>query len=318
MTSQIREAIEHHSTNWSPSIAEIFVQLYGQFHHDQKLSAKYAAIVKENIPYGPHERNVLDLYLPVDAVSSPRGVFCYMHGGGLVGGDKSLYKGSLYANIGRYFASHGFVVAVMNYRLVPGVTYPGGGEDVQLVREWIYNNISKSEYGNGDPERVVLAGHSAGGLHIATNLYAAGDPDRQSRDPLFPPLAGVIYLSTPFGFASLLEFRRPALIGYYEEEERIRVVCPVGLLETLPEGSPVLDPKILPTLIVAGQYDPKEIQDPVFQFIDRYRKKTPQGLLPEVSAVAGHNHLSHVCSIGTEDDVLGRIMLEFIVKVCSK
>ena len=52
--------------------------------------------------------------------------------------------------------------------------YPAGAEDVQRAREWIYDNIHKAEHGYGDPNRVVLLGHSSGGAHIAMNLYAAG------------------------------------------------------------------------------------------------------------------------------------------------
>jgi len=82
-------------------LRQTFRQLYGQFHHDQNLSPRYHAVVEENIRYGPYERNVLDLYVPVDAANSARNVVVYSHGGGLVGGDKALYKGSLYANIGQ-------------------------------------------------------------------------------------------------------------------------------------------------------------------------------------------------------------------------
>ena len=45
---------------------------------------------------------------------------------------------------------------------------------MQLVRKWIYNNIGSEKYGQGCVDRVVLFGHSSGGAHIASNLYAAG------------------------------------------------------------------------------------------------------------------------------------------------
>lgn len=53
--------------------------------------------------------------------------------------------------------------------------YPAGAEDVQRAREWIYDNIHKTEHGHGDRNKVVLFGHSSGGAHIAMNLYAAGN-----------------------------------------------------------------------------------------------------------------------------------------------
>lgn len=80
-----------------------------------------------------------------------------------------------WANVGYFFAQHGFVTVLANHRLVPNVVYPGGADDMQLVREWVFHNIAAPKYGKGSPERVVLLGHSSGGAHIAMNLYAAGE-----------------------------------------------------------------------------------------------------------------------------------------------
>lgn len=80
-----------------------------------------------------------------------------------------------WANVGFYFAQRGFVTVLANHRLVPHVVYPGGADDMQLAREWIFENIAKQKYGRGSPEKVILLGHSSGGAHIAMNLYAAGD-----------------------------------------------------------------------------------------------------------------------------------------------
>ncbi|KAJ3896544.1 alpha/beta-hydrolase [Lentinula edodes] len=327
MQSEILEAVEQNGTTWAPAVAEI----YGRRH--QVLNpTKYHAVVKENISYGPHERNVLDVYSPTEASKTPRPVIVYVHGGNLVAGDKVWYKGSLYANVGRYyhcnpmllttgnyFASHGIVAVIINYRLVPNVAYPGGGDDIQMAREWVYHNISKQQSGNGDPEKVVLVGSSVGGLHIATNVYLA-DHSNVNYKPVFPPIAGIVYLSTPFSFDTTPEDRQTALRAYYETEDAKEIYehSPVGLIEALSASSLVLDPRKFPCLIVLAQYDPKEIQDSTFSFIEEYRRKSPQGILPEFVVVAGHNHISHVCSIGTEDDVLGRILREFVGKVCSR
>jgi prenylcysteine alpha-carboxyl methylesterase len=70
------------------------------------------------------------------------------------------------------------VTVIANHQLVPHVKYPGGAEDLQLVREWVYNNISASKYGSGSPDKVILLGHSSGGAHITANLYAAGEYKR--------------------------------------------------------------------------------------------------------------------------------------------
>ncbi|KAF5392247.1 hypothetical protein D9757_001535 [Collybiopsis confluens] len=313
MQKEIREEIERIGTDWSAALAGKIYNLYQRIHQaDARLEGVKETL--KDIKYGPHERNVLDLYIP--AKNSTSSVVVFSHGGGLVSGDKSMYK-----NIGTYFASHGIIAVVNSYRLVPGVIYPGGGDDIQMLRDWIYQNISKPEHGGGNPEKVVLVGHSAGGLHIATNIYAAGDPTSRTSDPLSPPVAGVVYLSTPFSFNSTPDARRSMLKAYYgaDEGDQLDSRAPVGLIEAIPKekDSAVFDPKRLPTLIVVTQYDPEEIQSPVFQFVDRYRNKSPRGILPELTVVPGHNHLSTVCSIGTEDDVQGRMLREFIGRVCT-
>ncbi|KAJ3799751.1 Alpha/Beta hydrolase protein [Lentinula aff. detonsa] len=320
MQSEILEAVERNSTNWSPAVAEAFRQIYGRKHQNLN-PTKYHGLIRENISYGPHKRNVLDVYTPVESSASPRPVMMYIHGGELVAGDKSWYKGSLYANIGDYFTSHGIITVIINYRLVPDVTYPGGGDDVQMAREWVYHNISKTEFGNGDPKRVILVGQSAGGLHIATNLYESEKPEFEAFTEPFPPISGIVYISTPFSFDTILpEHNQTALRAYYQTNDidEIHDSSPIGLMEALPPNLPIFDPRKLPCLIVLAQYDPQEIQDSTFSFIDEYRRKSPQGVLPEFMIVAGHNHISHVCSIGTEDDVQGRMLREFINKVCSR
>ncbi|KAJ3970135.1 Alpha/Beta hydrolase protein [Lentinula raphanica] len=309
MESEILEAVQRNGTSWSPAAAEI----YGRKH--QELNAtKYHGLVKNNISYGPHERNILDVYMPVNQSGSPSLVIIYVHGGGLVAGDKSWYKGSLYANIGDYFASYGIITVIMNYRLVPNVIYPGGGDDVQMAREWVYHNISKTEFGNGDPRKVVLIGQSAGGLHIATNLYRS--PNLKNDAVPSPPLAGVVYISTPFCFDTIPEHNhaQTALRAYYEtnDGDAIHDSSPLGLVETLPKNLAIFDPRRIPCLIILAQYDPQVVQDSTFSFIDEYRRRSPLGVLPEVMVLAGHNHISHVCSIGTEDDAQGRMLREFL------
>lgn len=80
-----------------------------------------------------------------------------------------------WANVGYFFSQHGCVTVLANHRLVPNVVYPGGADDMQMAREWVFHNIGAQKYGRGSPEKVVLLGHSSGGAHIAMNLYAAGE-----------------------------------------------------------------------------------------------------------------------------------------------
>lgn len=107
--------------------------------------------------------------------------------------------------------------------------------------------------------KVVIIGQSAGGSHIATNLYARGDPNRaKGSDALSPPLAGVAYLSTPFSFDHTKARRAQTLREYYgsDQPEEWKDRCPLGLFQALPKNDIALSPRRLPTLLTVGELDP--------------------------------------------------------------
>jgi len=95
------------------------------------------------------ERCKLDLYVPAEGKDFATVV--WFHGGGLLEGAKSIPRPLLDQGIG--------VVAV-NYRLSPKVKCPTYIEDAAAAVAWTFNNIGKH---GGDPKKVFVAGHSAGG-----------------------------------------------------------------------------------------------------------------------------------------------------------
>ncbi|KIW17999.1 hypothetical protein PV08_02286 [Exophiala spinifera] len=276
--------------------------------------------------YGAASRNLLDVYVPPKTLPCPnagRPVLFYVHGGGFISGDK-VWSKNVYANIGYYFASLGIVTICVNHQLVPGAKYPDAAVDMQLAREWVYNNISSVEYGFGDPKKVILFGHSSGGAHLAMNLYAAGDTERHSElsdrfagDPtaVWPPVAGVIFLDVPFWMDSRKPGRQYALRNYYGSynDDIWYPKSPLGLLERLEEGSPALDSQKLPVYLGTVEWEIPETSDATGRFFEAYRKRSkPEGSLPLMRVSRRHNHLSVVLSIGTTDTSLSDSLLEFI------
>jgi acetyl esterase/lipase len=102
-------------------------------------------------------KDTLDLYLPEGRRNAP--VIVWYYGNQLMGGDKSED-----AFVGRRFASAGFVTAVVNYRLSPGVSHPAHVQDAAASFAWVKRHIG--EYG-GDADRVFASGYSAGGYLVA-------------------------------------------------------------------------------------------------------------------------------------------------------
>jgi acetyl esterase/lipase len=115
--------------------------------------------VAKDVPFGANLH--LDVYAPVKPVQTPAPVVVFFYGGGWDGGDKALYGW-----VGRALAARGFVTVLPNYRLVPKAHFPDfvedGAQAVAKTRE------IASRYG-GDPDRIVLMGHSAG-AYIAVHL----------------------------------------------------------------------------------------------------------------------------------------------------
>src|ERR1700688_3920590 len=64
----------------------------------------------ENVPYGPHERNVLDFWKAKSDHPTP--LILNIHGGGFVHGDKT----SVPIVMLRYHGEHGISANPMNYR----------------------------------------------------------------------------------------------------------------------------------------------------------------------------------------------------------
>ena len=101
------------------------------------------------------QRCRLDLYLPRGGKKFA--TLVWFHGGALKGGAKD---GGDTQKIARALAADGIAVASVNYRLSPKATYPAYLEDSAAAVAWVRAHVA--EHG-GDPEKVFISGHSAGG-----------------------------------------------------------------------------------------------------------------------------------------------------------
>lgn len=114
--------------------------------------------VQKNVPYAmpKNERQTLDVFAPASGENHP--IIFYIHGGGWKRGSKE--------GVGRkpqVFTDRGFVFASTNYRFVPNVSIKEMTGDIAKSIRWIHDHAK--EFG-GDPNRIVVMGHSAG-AHLA-------------------------------------------------------------------------------------------------------------------------------------------------------
>jgi acetyl esterase/lipase len=120
----------------------------------------------DSLVYGsPGGRPLLaDLYLPDDG-NGPWPVIVWLHGGGWRFGDRRLAP-----DLSRHFASRGFAMASIDYRLTTDAIFPAQIEDVKTAVRWL--RASAAQYGL-DAERIGLWGSSAGG-HLAALAATSG------------------------------------------------------------------------------------------------------------------------------------------------
>src|SRR5438445_6288478 len=110
--------------------------------------------VQRGIPYAEpkNQRQLLDVYAPTKGKSLP--VVVWVHGGGWKRGDRAdvHYKPQA-------FVDNGFVLVSINYRFVPNVTVNQIAGDVAKAIRWTHDHVK--DYG-GDPDTIIVMGHSAG------------------------------------------------------------------------------------------------------------------------------------------------------------
>ena len=242
--------------------------------------------------YGPDRRNKLDVYQPESRQTKRRPIAVFLHGGGFVRGDKKRY-----ANLGTYFARHGVIGMMANYRLAPQNKWPSGAEDIALVIKWIKENGGKF---GGDARRIFLMGNSAGATHVAT--YAFFERFHANNDGV----AGAILVSgsayelkiklTPDG-----ELSHSGERGYFGADTSN--YDDMSSIRNLPGRK-------IPLFVVYAELDPPPIQAQTMLLIEGLFQRDK--MLPTIKQVLGHNHISITRHFNTKDQSLGPDILSFI------
>ena len=199
--------------------------------------------VIKDVSYGPHARNVLDLYLPAAGPKLCPLVVC-IHGGGWAGGDKQSY-----AWLGEALARQGFAAASITYRFAPTWRAPAQMDDVQRAVRWLRKHSAEYRL---DSQRIGAIGGSAGG-HLAS--YLALTETRDNSDPELAAYSSRVQCVVDcYGPVDLLGMMRSASAPIVEgflgkplegNEEDYRKASPVSYVRTNPP----------PFLIVHGTRD---------------------------------------------------------------
>lgn len=254
---------------------------------------KADATVTRDVAYGKHARQVLDLYAPTAASNAP--VVVFVHGGAFVRGDKSMPSG-LYDNVLEWFARQGFVGVNLEYRLAPEAVFPAAVDDVAAGLQWVADNIASH---GGDPRRVLLIGHSAGGTHAASYVF---DPQLGHAGK---HVKALVLISARLTADVLAENPNAAHVKTYfgDDGELHAVRAPMAYAAC----------SDMPTFIVNAQYENPLLDLYGLEFAHRIavaRRRAPRYL-----SMVGHNHMSIVAHFNTGEEVLGREIIDFFESV---
>ncbi len=289
LLGEARAGVARIGKQWNGEVNVATQALYAPIH--RTVDADGLRLVAD-IGYGPHALQTFDLWVSETERPDPRPVLVYLHGGGLVRGDKvsAATDNLIYSNIGKAVARAGGIGINANYRLVPEVQWPAGAEDIRLMLEWIRANIA--EYG-GDPDNVFLMGNSAGATHVATYLF-----HEPSQLPGGPGLRGAVLSSGGFTAGS-----GEAAQAYYGADALERSArSPLGLVESY-EGEPV------PIFLWSAEFDPAGIETGVAEMYLKLCGKYDD--CPRFTQWQGYNHVSHVMSIDTPDTTIVDALSDF-------
>lgn len=137
---------------------------------------KQLAPTHAEVKYGPHERNVLDLWQAKG--DGPRPLLVYIHGGGWTSGDK---KQSDTSKSIQPFLDKGISCAAINYRLSGQAILPAPVHDAARAIQFIRTKASEW---NLDTKHIALTGGSAGACSSMWLLLHDDLADPKATDPV--------------------------------------------------------------------------------------------------------------------------------------
>jgi len=180
---------------------------FAQKYHDEAIR-RSEGLDGAEVAYGddPYQRLIV---FAADGTARSGDVLVFLHGGGWTNGYKEWMSFMAPA-----LTAAGITFVTAGYRLAPEHTFPAGFEDALAAIAWVHGNIAGH---GGDPARIFVGGHSAGGHYAAlmalrTDWQARhGVPADIIRGAL--PISGTFYFTEGSGLSVRPRFLGPPAEG---------------------------------------------------------------------------------------------------------
>lgn len=233
-----------------------------------------------NVSYGNSPRERLDIY----AADKPGGpVLVYIHGGYWRSGSKEDN-----CNFVPTFTKRGATVVLVEYDLCPQVTVTDIVRQTRSSIAWVAKNIMRY---SGDPARLYVSGHSAGG-HL-TAMALAHDWTKEGLAP--DCIKGAVATSGVFDLDMVMKI---------SVQEQVRMTADLAKL-----NSPFINPPNVkcPLVVAVGGAEPKGWQQ---MSEDYFNYCKAQGMTADYLMVAGANHYTMSEKLLDESNPLTQAMLK--------
>ena len=161
MSKQLSQAeIDHINLQYLPRLTVPNVEEYLEHSAERSARVRDELDCEIDVAYGDTAGQMLDLF-PARSKDAP--IHIFIHGGYWRGLDKHIYS-----HVAGPMIAAGAGVALVNYDLCPEVRITDIVDQMRRAVAWTYRNAAKL---NGDPGKIFVSGHSAGG-HLTGMLVA--------------------------------------------------------------------------------------------------------------------------------------------------
>ena len=232
-----------------------------------------------DIAYGSSHAETLDIFPSNTPGKSPINIF--YHGG---------YWRALHKNEFSYVAyslhEAGAVTVVVNYALVPEVSFDELVRQCRAALAWVWNNAD--DFG-GDREKLFVSGHSAGG-HLVAMMMATDWPAFDVGLPAQPICGGC-------GISGLYDLE-PIRLCFLNEDLKLSE-------ETATRNSPMKQKRtcLSPLLLPVGASEGPEYLRQSNGLSEAWSRS---GETPKVLVMPGHNHFSIAAQLDDSESELSR------------
>ena len=252
------------------------------------------------VPDSKDPRHALDLYLPTLTVG-PWPVAVFVHGGYWKPQERRYWQplSGLYGCVGVALANRGIATAVIGYRQFPDAFNLGVAlDDVAHALRFVVDHIG--EYG-GDPHRIFVVGHSAGGL--LTQILASGSELHDRTGLTSSAIRGFVSLGGVYDLDAFL----PQVDGSLAERIRQSAVNDDGLRRYSPRQQ--LRPEHPPILLLVG-----DRETPALLAEHRSMSAALQRVGGDVqtSEIAGLDHMDLVMKLSQRDSPVLSEIVRFV------